>query len=148
MSQSAALLRARLDSGASACSSGRPHISPHHASVAARRRGARQPSKTRLDAAQQYRLQAARAAQSGAALAAWRGLRRQRRSDGDGCRRSRGTEQRCRARSRVVEEDPSEDEDLDALVEDSAGGSPNISSHSKHPHQVASKPQHLALTIV
>ncbi len=119
MSQSQALLRARLNSGASASCSGRPHLSPPPAPPAARRL-----SLARQDTAQQSLQQAAKRVCSGAALCVCAGATQCGCRGGSGCRSSRGVTLRCRARTRFdAEEEPSEEEDLDALVEDSAGGS-------------------------
>ena len=125
MSQSQALLRARLDSGASASCSGRPHISPPHAASAARRLGARHPSWAPQDTAQRPAQHAAQRAHSGVALRVCAEVTQHVCRTGSECRTSRGASQRCRARTRFAEEEePSEEEDLDALVvEDSAGGS-------------------------
>ena len=124
MSQAPTLLRARLDSGATASCSGRPHVSPPHAASAPRRLSARQPSWGRQDAAQQPLQQAAQHAGLGAALCVCGEAAQCSCGGGNRWRTSRGVSQRCRARRRFAEEEPSEEEDLDALVEDSAGWSP------------------------
>jgi len=125
MSQSQALLRARLHSGASASCSGRPHLSPPHAPPAAHRLSAGKYSLARQDAAQQPLQQATQRGRSGAALCVCAGATQCGNRGASRCRSSRGASQRCRARTRFdAEEEPSEEEDLDALVEDSAGRLP------------------------
>ena len=123
MSQPAALLRARLDSGAHTSCSGRPHVSPH-LFCTARRPVARQAAQLaqRGTVVQQSKraIQAAARSDAGPRSA----LQRKDISRCSSSSTGNGRWQR-RARSRLAEEETaSEEDDLDTLVDDdsAAGG--------------------------
>ena len=132
MSQSAALLCARLTSGASASCSGRLHVRPHPVSATCSTIAWQATLLAQRGNGAQHCKQAARAAGSIAVPRAFLQQEEVRR-----CRRSRGSEGKarwpCRARSRFAEETASEEDDLDALVDDdiAAGGVQSCSINAK-----------------